>query len=109
MNGIATMIVLLMSFCSAAACSCAPAAAGKPAPVLIDGRVLSVVASELGVVATVEVLQNLRGRTPKRITVETTADSASCGVTFREGERRRIPLAPLRDVYATNQCMRVDR
>lgn len=105
MNSIAAAFIVLLSCGAASACSCAPAAAGKAAPIMIEGRIIRVVASELGVVATVEVIRRQRGRTPRRITVETTADSASCGVTFREGERRRMPLAPIRDVYSTNQCM----
>jgi hypothetical protein len=106
---LASALVLLPA--PALACSCmriAPEGFREQAAAIVEGKVLGV-KRDGGVngrsIARIFVSRQVKGRTPRTVTVSTRGNSAMCGVSFSPGQTGEFLLAREQGRYTTNLCL----
>ncbi len=93
------------------ACSCiaiAPEHWRRQAAAIVEGKVLGVKREgDLNgrVVARIAVSRQVKGSTPRIVTVTTRGNSAACGYNFSPGRTGEFLLARERGRYTTNLCL----
>ncbi len=107
----AAFTALFLSSTPALACSCmavAPDHWRRQAAAVVEGRVLGV-KREGGingqVIARIAVLKQVKGSTPRTVTVTTRGNSAACGYGFQPGQTSEFLLARERGRFTTNLCL----
>jgi hypothetical protein len=78
------------------------------AAAIIEGRVLAVKREgdiNGRVIARIAVSRQVKGSTPRTVTVSTGGNSAMCGVEFRQGQTGEFLLARERGRFTTNICL----
>jgi hypothetical protein len=109
----ATFGILLLSPSAAHACSCiriAPEGFRSQAAAIVEGKVLGV-RREDGmngrVIARIAVSRQVKGRTPRTLTVSTRGSSAACGIDFSPGQTGEFLLARENGRFTTNLCLMI--
>jgi hypothetical protein len=80
------------------------------AAAIIEGRVLGVKREgdiNGRVIARIAVSRQVKGATPRTVTVTTRGNSAACGYAFAPGQRGEFLLAQDRGRYTTNLCLMI--
>jgi hypothetical protein len=105
--------MLLVAPSLAQACSCArmaPEGYRMRAAAIFEGRVLAV-KRDGGIngrlIARIYVAKQVKGTTPRVVTVTTNGNSAACGVNLTSGQQGEFLLARDRGRYSTNLCLMI--
>jgi hypothetical protein len=108
---LALALALLLTPSLAQACSCiriAPEGFRQQAAAIVDGRVLGVKRDggiNGRVIARIAVSRQVKGSTPRTVTVTTRGNSAMCGYNFQPGQIGEFLLARERGRFTTNLCL----
>lgn len=106
---LAALFLLMPTIAQACSCiSIAPEGFRRQAAVIVEGRVMAV-KREGGIngrlIARIAVSRQVKGSTPRTLTVTTGGNSAMCGVEFTPGQTGEFLMSRERGRFSTNLCL----
>jgi hypothetical protein len=107
----AAMLLFALFPTQVLACSCMrgdPEITRRQASVIIEGKVVGVKREgdiNGRVTARIAVTRQVKGKTPRTVTVSTRGNSAACGVSFKSGQTGEFLLVREQGRYSTNLCL----